>query len=392
MVGPGTAQSRLRVTALAGICLSLLVGAAAVPAGCSKTSSNPEPARSAAARGVPVDVATVAQQAMPVEIPVIGNVQPYATVNVKSQVNGQIMKVGFKDGQDVKKGDVLFLLDMRPFQAALDQATANLAKDNVQMKNAEAVATRNADLLAKGFLSQEDYDTARTSADAFSSAAQADKATIELAKVLLDYCTITSPMDARAGAVLMNEGNLVKANDVPMVVLNQIMPIYVGFSVAERYLPEIRKRMAAGDLPVQANIPTEPERPENGSLTFIDNTVDNTTGTILMKGTFQNPERRLWPGQYVTVILKLADQPDAIVVPSRAVQVGQSGTYVFVVKPDMTVESRPVVVDRETAGQTVIAKGLSPQEIVVTDGQLRLVPGAKAEPRTQAPPGKAPAP
>jgi multidrug efflux system membrane fusion protein len=377
MVGPGTAKSSLRVTSPGGICLSLLLGAAAVLAGCSKTSSNPEQARSAAARGVPVDVATVVQQAMPVEIPVIGNVQPYATVNVKSQVNGQIMKVGFKDGQDVKKGDVLFLLDMRPFQAALDQATANLAKDNVQMKNAEAVAARNADLLAKGFLSQEDYDTARTSADAFSSAAQADKAAIEFAKVQLNYCTITSPMDARAGAVLMNEGNLVKANDVPMVVLNQIMPIYVGFSVAERYLPEIRKRMAAGDLPVQANIPAEPERPENGNLTFIDNTVDNTTGTILMKGTFQNAERRLWPGQYVTVVLKLADQPDAIVVPSRAVQVGQSGTYVFVVKPDQTVDLRTVVVERTSGDESVIKSGVTPGETVVTDGQLRLVPGSR---------------
>jgi multidrug efflux system membrane fusion protein len=389
MVGPETIRSRLRAAPLGGICLSLLLGGAAVLAGCSKSSPDPEQARSATAKGVPVDVAAVVQQAMPVEIAVIGNVQAYAKVNIKSQVNGQIMKVGFKDGQDVKRDDLLFLLDTRPFQAALDLATANLARDNVQMKNAEAVAARNADLLAKGFLSQEEYDTARTSADAFSAAAQADKAAIELAKVQLDYCTIRSPMDARAGAVLINEGNLVKANDIPMVVLNQITPIYLGFSVAERYLPEIRKRMAAGDLQVQAIIPTEAERPENGVLTFIDNTVDPTTGTVLLKGTFQNPERRLWPGQYVNVILKLGDQPDAIVVPSRAVQVGQTGTYVFVVKPDMTVESRPVVVDREIAGQSVIAKGLSPQETVVTEGQLRLVPGAKVEARTQAPSGKA---
>ncbi len=397
MAGLQSARTRVRLNRTVAACLALVLACAALaPAGCRKRGPDPGQARAAgngaAANGVPVRAATVAQKAMPVEVPVVGNVQPYATVSIKSQVNGQVMRAAVADGQEVKKGDVLFELDKRPFQAAVDQAASNLARDTVQMKNAEAVAARNQALLAKGFLSQEEYDASRASADSFAAAVKADRAAQEAAQVQFDYCTIASPMDARAGAVLVNEGNLVKANDVPMVVLNQVRPVYVGFGVPEQYLPEIRKRMSEGKLEVRATVPAEPERPEKGVLTFVDNTVDSTTGKIQLRGTFPNTEGRLWPGLFVNVLLQLAEQTDAIVVPAQAVQVGQKGTYVFVVTPDMTVEMRPVTVDRELAGQSVIAKGLTKGEIVVTDGQLRLVHGTKVGIRTEGQPEQAEAP
>lgn len=338
---------------------------------------------------VAVHVATVTQQPMPVEVHAIGTVEAYSTVEVKAQVTAQVLDAPFRAGHDVKKGDVLFTLDARPFEAALKQAEANQARDQYSMKNAELEALRSEDLLANGFASQEDYDQRRTTADTLRAAVAADVAACDLAKLQIGYCTIPSPLDARAGSVLVKPGNQIKANDATMVVLNQITPVYVDFAVPEGELQAIRRRMAEGELRVRAAIPDDTGPPEDGTLTFVDNAVDTTTGRIMLKGTFSNEARRLWPGQFVSVVLVLATQPDALVVPSQAVQVNQTGTFAFVVKPDKTVESRPVVVDREVEGQTVIKEGLSAQEVVVTDGQLQLVPGSKVEVKAESPSGKA---
>lgn len=366
----------------AGAWLVLITGGA-LTAGCAKPPPPPvmPPVR--------VHVAVSVQKAMPVQVSAVGSGQPYMTVNVKSQVDAVVQAVHFKEGQDVKKGDVLFTLDARPFQAALDLAEANLARDTIQQKNAERLAAHTQELLGKGYAAQEDYDLARTNADALAATIKADTAARDLARLQVGYCTIASPMDARTGATLVYPGNSIKANDLALVVLNQISPLYVSFAPPAKYLSAIRELRAAGPLAVQTVIPGEEDRPEQGVLTFVDNQVDPTSGTILLKSTFENPDRRLWPGQYVNVVLTLSTQPDAVVVPSQAVQVGQRGQFIFVVKPDKTVEARPVVVDRELAGETVIAKGIAADETVVTDGQLQLVNGTKVEVVTETPSGKA---
>jgi multidrug efflux system membrane fusion protein len=345
---------------------------------CSKKSGPPPRMEK-----VPVISATVIQKAVPVQLRVIGNVEAYSTISVKSQIEGVLTRVHFKEGQYVNKGDILFTIDPRPYEAALKQAEANLAKDNAQLENAQKEVSRYEDLVKKGYVAQEQYDQIRTNAAALEATVNADKALVENARLQLKYCFIYSPITGRTGNLIANQGNLIKANaDNPMVTINQIQPIYVTFSVPEQYLNEIKKYMAAGKLNVEAFISKEDVMPEQGVLTFIDNTVDMATGTIKLKGTFANKGKRLWPGQFVNVLLTLTMQPDAIVIPSQAVQAGQSGVYVFVIKSDLTVESRPVVVDRSLDGESVIEKGLQPGEKVVTDGQLRLVPGAKVEIKT----------
>jgi multidrug efflux system membrane fusion protein len=345
---------------------------------CSKKSGPPPRMEK-----VPVTAATVIQKAVPIQLRAIGNVEAYSTISVKSQIEGVLTRVHFKEGQYVNKGDIIFTIDPRPYEAALKQAEANLAKDNAQLENAQKEASRYEDLVKKGYVAQEQYDQIRTNAAALEATVNADKALVENARLQLKYCYIYSPINGRTGNLIANEGNLIKANaDNPMVTINQIQPIYVTFSVPEQYLNEIKKYMAAKKLNVKAFISKEDVMPEQGVLTFIDNTVDMATGTIKLKGTFTNKGKRLWPGQFVNVLLTLTMQPDAIVVPSQAVQAGQSGVYVFVIKSDLTVESRPVVVDRSLDGESVIEKGLQPGEKVVTDGQLRLVPGAKVEIKT----------
>jgi multidrug efflux system membrane fusion protein len=332
---------------------------------------------------VPVTAATVIQKAVPVQLRAIGNVEAYSTISVKSQIEGVLTRVHFKEGQYVNKGDILFTIDPRPYEAALKQAEANLAKDNAQLENAHKEVSRYEDLVKKGYVAQEQYDQIRTNAAALEATINADKAMVENAHLQLKYCYIYSPINGRTGNLIANEGNLIKANaDNPMVTINQIQPIYVTFSVPEQYLNEIKKYMAAMKLNVEALISKEDVMPEQGVLTFIDNTVDMATGTIKLKGTFANKGKRLWPGQFVNVLLTLTMQPNAIVIPSQAVQAGQSGVYVFVIKSDLTAESRPVVVARSLDGESVIEKGLQPGEKVVTDGQLRLVPGAKVEIKT----------
>jgi multidrug efflux system membrane fusion protein len=359
---------------------------------------------------VPVAVSSVIQKDVPIQIRVIGTVEPYSVVTIKALVGGEITHVYFKEGQEVKKGNLLFVIDARPFEAALKQAEANLERDAAQVKQAEANLERDAaqaknaqidadrykSLFEKGVVAKQQYDNLRTNAEALEAtvradraakvntdaAVLADKAAVENAKLQLSYCFIRSPIDGRTGSLLVQEGNIVKANDVNLVVINQINPIYVTFSVPEENLPEIRKYMATTKLKVEAILANDEKPPEQGVLTFVDNAVDTTTGTIRLKGTFANKEKGLWPGQFVNAVLTLTTKPNAIVVPSQAIQTGQEGQYVYVVKPDRTVESRPVVVERALNDETIVPKGLNPGETVVTDGQIRLRPGAKVEIKT----------
>ena len=341
---------------------------------CSKESSKQPPAFPP----VPVTVATVAGKSVPLQIRAIGNVETYSTVGVKSQVGGLLMRVHFKEGQDVKKGDLLFTIDPRPYETALRQTEANLAKDNAQLENARVEVNRYAELVKKGYVAQEQYDQIRTNAAALEATVNSSMAAVENAQLQLKYCYIYSPLTGRTGDIITNEGNLIKANDVSMVVINQIQPVYVNFSVPEQGLLEIKKYVSAGKLKVEAFLSISDKDPEVGVLTFIDNSVDIATGTIKLKASFTNIDKRLWPGQFVNVILTLRTLPDAVVVPSQAVQTGQQGQFVFVVK-EGSAELRPVSVGITYEDMMVIESGLVPGEQVVTDGQMRLMPGAKVE-------------
>lgn len=335
-------------------------------------TANP-PAQAAA----PVTVGKVIRKTVPVEVRAIGNVQAFSTVAVKSRIAGQLFQVGFQEGQDVRKGDLLFTIDPRPYQGALKQAEANLARDQFQAKNAEADAARYESLFKQGIIARQQFDQSRSSADALRAQAAADEAALSGAQLQLGYTTIYSPIDGRLGNLLVHEGNMIKENDVPMVMINQVQPIFVAFSVPQMYLPEIKRFMAAGTLKVRA-IPKETGvAPESGDLSFIDNAIDVNTGTIQLKATFTNEKRALWPGQFVDVVLAVSSLSNALLIPSEAVQSGQRGTYVYVVKADSTVESRAVVTGRTVEGLVVVESGLAAGETVVTDGQLRLSPGAK---------------
>ena len=290
-----------------------------------------------------------------------------------------MMSVNFKEGEDVEQGQVLVTLDKRPFEAALQQAQATLEKDTAQAANARAQAARYQDLLQRGIATREQVDTMRTQATALEATVAADRANIETATVQLTYATIKSPMSGRTGLLQVHPGNLIRAQDTnPIVTINKITPVYVSFSVPEAQLPALKRYMGAqGTLPATALPPTEIGTPSAGRINFIDNAVDPTTGTIKVKGTFPNEDRRLWPGQFVNVTVRLTSDPKALVVPSAAVQTGQQGTFVFVVKPDQTVELRTVAVARIAGDETVLESGVSPGDTVVTDGHLRLVPGSR---------------
>jgi multidrug efflux system membrane fusion protein len=328
---------------------------------------------------VPVTVAKAVKKTVPIELTAIGTGEAYSTVSIKSQVNALLEQVHFKQGDFVKKGDLLFTLDARPFQASLAQAQANLARDKAQAQLTEVQAQRYEKLYAAGVTPKEQFDQMKATAEAEEATVHADEAAAESAKLQLQYCTIYSPVDGRTGALQVYPGNLVKENDVPvLVVINQIAPLYVDFSVPEQYLGVVKKFMEGGRLQVEAT-PYGDAAPEVGYLSFVDNTVDNSTGTVKLKGTFTNPDHRLWPGQFSNISLRLAEDEDATVVPSQAIQTGQAGDFVFVVKPDQTAESRPVKVARTLGSEAVIAKGIEPGETVVTDGQLRLIQGIKVQ-------------
>jgi len=330
---------------------------------------------------VPAVIGSVTQKTVPVQIEAIGNAESFSTVAIKAQINGELRRVHFREGQDVKKGDLLFTLDPRPFETQIKQAEAALARTTAQLENARAEADRYEALVKKGYVAREQYEQFRTNAATLEATVTADRAAVDNAKLQLAYCYIHAPVSGRTGSLVANEGNLIKANaDTAMVVINQIQPIYVTFSVPEKNLPEIKERMKSGKLVVEAFVGKDYTKPFSGVLTFVDNAVDSTTGTIKLKASFDNKDRALWPGQFVTARITLSNLQNAVVVPSQAVLTGQQGQFVFVVKNN-TADMRPVTAGITYEGMTVIEKGLTPGEQVVTDGQMRLTPGAKVEVR-----------
>ena len=418
--------------AVAGWVLALSV--ASLPACSERPGGAGAQSRPAQAPAVPVSASTVEQKAVPLQVLAVGTVQAYSSVNVKSQVAGQVVRVHFKEGQEVRSGDVLFTVDPRPLEAAMRQSEANVAKDRAQLRQAEAaVGQRQAevtqalanlerdlaqwdmakvqegryrDLVQQGFIAKEQYDQVRTTLAALQATVQADRAavenarasaraaeamvdnaraaitateaTVDTAKLQLAYTTIRAPMDGRTGNLLVQAGNVVKTGeDNPLVVIAQIRPIYVSFGVAEQHLAAIKRYAAQGALTVEAMVDGG-KRPVAGTVTFMNNTVDPSTGTIQLKATFPNTDNALWPGQFVDVALTLTTE-QATVVPAAALQAGQQGSFVYVVKADQTVESRPVKAGRRLPKEIVIEQGLKAGERVVTDGQLRLVPGARVE-------------
>jgi membrane fusion protein, multidrug efflux system len=329
---------------------------------------------------VPVRVAAVVQRAVPIQIRTIGNVEAYATVGIKPRIMGELFEVHFREGDEVKRGDLLFTFDPRPYQAALTEAQAKLARNAVLARNAEMDAKRYAELVQKNYVSQEKYNEVRSNAEALRATLNADQAAVESARLQLSYCTIYAPISGRTGDLMADAGNTIKANpDDPMVYIRQIQPIQASFAVPEKHLVGIQRFAAARTLRVYASIPGDNAQPIEGQLTFIDNSVNTTTGTIRLKATFENSDRRLWPGQFVDVVLTLTERPNALTIPSAAIQSGQQGTYVFVVKPDTTVEIRPTTIGFYIDQDAVVDVGLQAGENVVIDGQLRLVPGARAE-------------
>ena len=361
----------VKLTAIGAACGALLAAFAAATA-----AEDMKPARGTPA--VPVSTATVVQQTIALRVHAIGNVEAYSSVAVKARVDGQLVAVHFKEGQRVAKGALLFSIDSRPFQAALRQAEANLLRDTAQMEQTRSQEQRYQELLQKNFVSKEAYAQIRTNADTAEAVALASKAALDNAKLQLEYCTISSPIDGFVGKVMLQMGNMVKANDTsPLVIINQVRPIYVNFAVPEQKLSAIRGYMAKATLPVEALSPNSAKAPAQGALSFVDNAVDATTGTIKLKAVFPNKDNGLWPGQFVSTSLKLFEQKDALVVPAQAVQTGPNGQYVYVVKPDMTVEMRKVELDRNDGADAVIATGLRNGERVVVTGQLRLAPGTR---------------
>jgi multidrug efflux system membrane fusion protein len=393
--------------------LAALLLLAPVLAACDK-GADPATAKGAPPV-VPVTATEAAQRDVPVQIRAIGNVQALATVSVQSMINGEVMKVHFAEGHEVPAGALLFTIDPRQLQSALLQAQATLAqhqaavlsaeanqaRDMAQLENARVDEQRYRKLVEGGFVAREQYDQIRTKELTLAATIDADRAAVETAKALvrageaavenvrvqLSYTEIRAPIGGRTGNLLLNQGNVVKANDVgnPMVVINRVHPIYVAFSVPEAQIEAIKRYRAAGDLPVEAQVTGQPGGVVHGRLTFMNNTVDPSTGTIQLKATFENTENALWPGQFVNVALTLTKQIGAVLVPSQAVQSGQKGQYVFVVKPDQTVEARPVVPGAAAGRDVVIASGLAAGERVVIDGQLRLAPGTRVEVKPAAP-------
>jgi len=359
-----------------------------------------------------VVVAKVTQKTMPVELTAVGNVEAISTVAIRSQVAGPLLQLHFREGDFVSKGQLLVTIDAQPYQAQFDQAQAALAKDQAQLQLAQAnlgkdtaqdqyaraEVQRYAKLTEKGVATKETADQVRTQAAAQQEILRADEAAIEsiranlaadraainAAKIQLSYCSIYSPIDGRTGTVMVKPGNLVKPADVPIVVINEVNPIYVNFTVVQQYWPNIKKQMANGSLRVKVSVPQDAGEPQEGSVTFVDNAVDQATGNIHLRATFENSQHRLWPGLFVNAVLRLAEQPNAIVVPSQAISDSQNGSMVYVLKPDGTVQSRQVVATRSINGESVVDKGLEAGEVVVIDGQTRLTNGSKVQVKGQS--------
>src|SRR5438876_1300259 len=338
---------------------------------------------------VPVTVAHAEQRAVPFEIPATGTAEPVQTVSVQSQVTGVLTHVTFHEGDDVTAGQVLFEIDPRPFQAALDQAKAMLARDQAQAQAAQLDAERYAELVKRDYVTKSDYDAKRAAADALQATLRADSAAVANAALNRDWATIRAPIAGRTGRLLVREGNLVRAqNPDPLVVINPIHPILVRFAVPEQHLAGIQRYRRNRLLVLVSPSKTDTVLTE-GVLSFVDNSVDTTTGTVLLKGEFPNRDNALWPGEFLTVRLQLYIDDKALVVPAQAVMTGQQGTYVFVLNQDGTARSQPVTVERPAGAYAVIAQGVRPGDEVVTDGQVRLVNGAPVEVKGSADPARA---
>lgn len=341
------------------------------------STSSGEVARPQDVAAVPVMVATAGRTTMPIELTAIGTGKAFQTVSVESQVAGIVKEVHYRQGQFVNKGDLLVTLEDDPFLAAVAQAEAALARDKAQSKLRQAELERSNQLYKEGVVSPQQYDQSQAASTAAEATVRADEAALRTAKIRLSYCSIYAPISGVTGAQLVSPGATVKANDAPtLVVINQVDPIYVNFSVPQQYLETIKKSMSRSRLRVKATPPGS-TTPETGFLTFVNNTVDTTTGTIQLMATFPNRNHRLWPGQFSNIVLNLGQQQNVLVVPSQSVQMGQQGDYVFVVKSNKTVDVRQVKVGQTVNNQTEIVQGLTPGETVVTDGQVRLVPGSK---------------
>jgi membrane fusion protein, multidrug efflux system len=366
--------------------LGVVVALAAVTAACSGGEAKQQTPASGAQGGrgggqnppVPITAILVQAKSVPLDVQAIGTVIAASTVAVRGQITGELTSVEFKEGDEVKQGQVLFTLDKRPFEAALLQSEAQLQKDIAQAANAKAQAARYQDLAQRGIATREQVDQMNTQAAALDATVAADRANIQSAKVQLDYATIEAPISGRTGLLQVHKGNLVRANDTtPIVTINRITPVYVTFAIPESMLPQFKHYMAIGSIRVEARAPADSGKPSVGKIDFIDIAVDATTGTIKVKGTFPNDDRRLTPGQFVNVNVTLTTDANVTVVPTSAVQSGQAGTFVYVVKADKTVELRPVTVARTRGDDSLIRAGVTPGETVVTDGQLRLVPGSR---------------
>jgi multidrug efflux system membrane fusion protein len=329
--------------------------------------------------GVPVVVATVARQPMPIRIDTIGTVQTIAMVSIKSRVDGYVDSVLIRDGQFVKTGDIMFRLDSRSAEAQLRQAQAQLARDQASLEGAERDVRRYTELVAKHATPVTNLEMAQTQVGVFKGAVQADEAMIENLQVQLSFCTIRAPIDGRVGSIAIKAGNSIKANDLPLATINQIQPIYVSVSLPQVGFPGLKAAMEKGPVEVSVRAQGDEGAPIKGMVEFFDSAVDTPTGTIAVRATFANDEQRLWPGQYVNASVTLGLERDALTIPQAAVRVGQNGNYVFVIKPDRTAEFRPVNVTRTVDGRSVIASGVNEGEEVAVDGQLRLNNGTKVE-------------
>jgi multidrug efflux system membrane fusion protein len=340
-----------------------------------------DPAKAKRERIVPVTVTTVEEKTVPVQIQAIGNVEPLSTITIKSRVTGELKQVHFREGQDVAQGTLLFTLDPDPFEAELKKAQAILAKDIALAQKAEEDLRRYSELIKKEYVSREQFDQATTNLAALNAQIKADQAAVEAARLQVNYCYIKAPITGRTGSLLAFKGNMIKANDdnKNMVVINQIQPIYCSFALPEQNLADLKKYSVAGKVKIKAFIGKEQEHPEEGEVSFIDNTVDKATGTILVKGIFHNKTKRLWPGQFVKIKVDLTTRANTLLVPTQAVQTGLEGQYVFMVKADQKAEIRPVVIGQSLDGKTVIEKGVKAGEVVVTDGQFQLVSGTKVQ-------------
>jgi multidrug efflux system membrane fusion protein len=367
---PASNAARILAVAVPALLAACMLGA------CSDKSGGAQAEAKKAVPTVPVLIGKVVEKSMPLRLHAIGNVETVASVAVKSRVDGQIIVTHVRDGQDLVKGDPLFQLDPKPYQSQLEQAQANLARDQAQLDYLRGQEKRYQDLLKQNFVSQEGYAQVAANFRAAQASVSADEAAVQHARIDLGYTTIRSPINGRAGKVMLSEGNMVKANDtVAMVVINQLAPIYVSVAVPEQYLNEIRARQKKA--PLRVDVELEKGKAISGKLAFVDNSVDVATGTIKLRGIFSNDDKQLWPGQFVESWVTLRDEEKALVVPTQALQTGPNGQYVYVVKEDASVEFRPVQVARTEGAETVVASGLKPGETVVVDGASRVTPGSK---------------